>query len=200
MDAAQVDRTLIQDRLRLTVAERAELGVLEWERTRPFVRGHSPRVFDPARMLRTLMDHEVRFVVIHGFAAVLRGSPVITGNLNIQPTPPGAANFARLASAVQDLEVRTERGEPVAINPDSLKRYTLFFSTTAGDLLGDVFPAGARGLDLYERGSDEDIGGFAVRVASLEDLIRMLPTRGHSKGMIAREWLCAVRDEIEGRG
>jgi transcriptional regulator with XRE-family HTH domain len=34
-----VDRTLIRERLRLSVSDRADLAVREWERTRPFVRG-----------------------------------------------------------------------------------------------------------------------------------------------------------------
>lgn len=34
-----LDRSLIRERLRLSVAERARLAVREWERTRPFVRG-----------------------------------------------------------------------------------------------------------------------------------------------------------------
>jgi transcriptional regulator with XRE-family HTH domain len=33
-----VDRTLIRDRLRLSVTERAHLAILEWKRTRPFAR------------------------------------------------------------------------------------------------------------------------------------------------------------------
>jgi transcriptional regulator with XRE-family HTH domain len=34
-----IDRTLIQERLRLSVSDRADLAVREWERSRPFVRG-----------------------------------------------------------------------------------------------------------------------------------------------------------------
>lgn len=36
-----LDRTLIRERLRLSVAERARLAVREWEGTRPFVRGEA---------------------------------------------------------------------------------------------------------------------------------------------------------------
>jgi transcriptional regulator with XRE-family HTH domain len=34
-----LDRTLIRERLRLSIAQRARLAVREWENTRPFVRG-----------------------------------------------------------------------------------------------------------------------------------------------------------------
>jgi transcriptional regulator with XRE-family HTH domain len=36
-----VDRTLIRDRLRLSVTDRAHLAVLEWKRTRPFARSRT---------------------------------------------------------------------------------------------------------------------------------------------------------------
>jgi hypothetical protein len=36
--------------------------------------------FDPLRALRTLLERDVRFVMIGGFAGALRGSPVITGD------------------------------------------------------------------------------------------------------------------------
>ncbi len=36
---ADVDRTLIRERLRLTAGQRARLAVREWERSRPFRRG-----------------------------------------------------------------------------------------------------------------------------------------------------------------
>ncbi len=35
--------------------------------------------FDPIGMLLTLLDHHVRFVLIGGYAAALRGSPMLTG-------------------------------------------------------------------------------------------------------------------------
>jgi hypothetical protein len=37
-----------------------------------------------------------------------------------------------------------------------------------------------------------------VRVASIEDLIRMKRAAGRPKDLIALEWLAAVRDEIGG--
>ncbi len=39
--------------------------------------------FDPLRALRTLLERDVRFVLIGGYAGALRGSPVITGDLDI---------------------------------------------------------------------------------------------------------------------
>ena len=39
--------------------------------------------FDPLTALRTLAERGVRFVLIGGYAGALRGSPVITGDLDI---------------------------------------------------------------------------------------------------------------------
>ena len=39
--------------------------------------------FDPLTALRTLVERGVRFVLIGGYAGALRGSPVITGDLDI---------------------------------------------------------------------------------------------------------------------
>ena len=39
---------------------------------------------------------------------------------------------------------------------------------------------------------------MTVRVASIEDLIRMKRAAGRPKDLIAVEWLSALRDEVEG--
>jgi len=73
------------------------------------------------------------------------------------------------------------------------------FSTSAGalDILGT--PSGTNGFaDLNSNATDEEIDGLTLRVASLEDLIRMKRAAGRPKDLIALEWLSAVRDEIEG--
>ncbi|HEU4831478.1 MAG TPA: hypothetical protein VFU18_02100, partial [Actinomycetota bacterium] len=75
------------------------------------------------------------------------------------------------------------------------------FSTSAGalDILGT--PSGTKGYaDLDANATDEVVDGLTVRVASIEDLIRMKRAAGRPKDLIALEWLAAVRDEVEGGG
>ena len=43
----------------------------------------SEPLFDPLTALRTLLERGVRFVLIGGYAGALRGSPVITGDVDI---------------------------------------------------------------------------------------------------------------------
>jgi hypothetical protein len=158
--------------------------------------------FDPLAALRTLLDHEVRFVLIGGFAGALRGSPVITGDVDICYARDDA-NLARLAEALRSLDARL-RGAPPDV-PFLLDASTLragdhfTFSTSVGPLGILGTPAGTAGFaDLDARATDEVVDGMSVRVAAIEDLIRMKRAAGRPEDLIALEWLSAVRDEPAG--
>ena len=72
------------------------------------------------------------------------------------------------------------------------------FATDAGpmDCLGT--PAGTDGFaDLDASATDEDLDALVVRVASLDDLIRMKRAADRPQDRIAVEWLSALRDELE---
>lgn len=157
--------------------------------------------FDPLGVLGRLIDHRVRFVLIGGFAGALRGSPIITGDVDICYAR-DEENLQRLAAALQALGSRL-RGAPPDV-PFQLDAMTLragdqfTFTTTAGplDCLGT--PAGTEGFpDLDASATDEDLEGVVVRVASIDDLIRMKRAAGRPKDLIAVEWLSALRDELD---
>jgi hypothetical protein len=158
--------------------------------------------FDPLAGLRALVDHGVRFVLIGGYAAALRGSPMITGDVDICHAR-DPENLDRLAEALGSLGARL-RGAPADV-PFRLDGRTLAagdhftFATDAGplDCLGT--PAGTDGFaDLDAAAADEDLDGLVVRVASLDDLIRMKRAAGRPQDRIAVEWLSAIRDELDG--
>jgi hypothetical protein len=72
------------------------------------------------------------------------------------------------------------------------------FTTTAGSLDCLGTPAGTQGFaDLEASATDEDLGRLVVRVASLDDLIRMKRAAGRPKDLIEVEWLSALRDELD---
>jgi hypothetical protein len=162
----------------------------------------SEPAFDPLGGLRALVDEGVRFVVIGGYAAALRGSPMMTGDVDVCYAR-DRRNLERLASALRGLNARLRgapRGVRFELDARSLAAGDNFtFSTDAGpiDCLGT--PTGTEGFaDLDAAATDEDLGGLVVRVASLDDLIRMKRAAGRRQDRIAIEWLEAIRDELEG--
>ncbi len=134
-------------------------------------------------------------------AAAVRGSPLITGDVDVCYARDDE-NLARLAAALRELGA-TLRGAPpdvsFQLDAQTLKAGDHFtFSTRFGalDCLGT--PAGTGGFaDLDAAATDEELDGLVVRVASVDDLIRMKQAAGRPQDRIAIEWLAAVRDELE---
>jgi hypothetical protein len=158
--------------------------------------------YAPLDALGALVKHGVRFVVIGGFAAQLRGSPSITGDTDVCHARDNE-NLDRMTRALLELHA-TLRGAPKDV-PFLLDAKTLSmgdhftFDTDAGafDILGH--PSGIPGgYEELERAADEmDLGTFTVKVASIDDLIRMKRAAGRPKDLIEVEVLGALRDEID---
>jgi hypothetical protein len=160
--------------------------------------------FDPLSALRTLLDHDVRFVLIGGYAGALRGSPAITGDLDLCYARDDV-NLLRLAEALRALDARLRGAPPdvpFLLDAETLRAGDHFtFTTSAGalDCLGT--PSGTSGFDdLDTRATDEVIDEITIRVAALDDLIRMKRAAGRPKDLIQLEWLSALRDELDESG
>jgi predicted nucleotidyltransferase len=167
------------------------------------VTGPLPGGFDPARALRVLADHGVRFVVIGGLAANALGSPSVTQDLDIcHARDPD--NLEALAAALRELNARLrgvrDGGEvPFRLDAKGLRAGDSFtFQTDAGalDILGT--PGGTYGYaDLAETSTDIELAGLTVKVASLESLIRMKQAAARPKDRVELEILHALQEEIE---
>jgi hypothetical protein len=160
--------------------------------------------FEPLDALEILVKHRVRFVLIGGFAAQLHGSPMLTQDIDVCYAVEDV-NLERMAAALQDLRA-TLRGAPTdvlfVLDAKTLRMGDHFtFDTEAGalDVLGH--PSGAPGgyAELEPAADEFDLGAFTVKVASIDDLIRMKRAAGRPKDLAAVEELGALRDEIDER-
>jgi predicted nucleotidyltransferase len=151
---------------------------------------------DVARILRALTERGVDFVVIGGIAAVLHGSARNTFDLDVCFAT-DAANLEALGEVLVNLQARLRGVEDVPFVPDAgtLRRVeVLALTTDAGDLDVLARPAGAPGFDSLRRRADRfDVGGFAVLVASVDDLIAMKSAAGRPKDRETVAELEAIR-------
>jgi hypothetical protein len=160
------------------------------------------RQFDPIKILRRLLAHRVDFVLIGGLAAKAYGSPTLTVDIDICYAR-DRENLERLAACVGELG-SVLRGAPADLpfHPDgaTLERGDMFtLATDFGDLDLLAAPAGVSGYaELQANAHEAELdAGLLVRVASLDDLIRMKRAAGRPKDRVELEILGALRDEIE---
>jgi hypothetical protein len=147
----------------------------------------------------------VRYVVIGGLAGILHGSPLLTFDADICPdrTPD---NLARLAAVLRDLGARIRTsdspgGLPFACDAAFLAQVELLnLVTDFGDLDLSFQPSGTGGYgDLVGRAEAMEVGGFPVRVAALEDVIRSKEAAARPKDQRALPVLRQLLDETRRR-
>jgi len=133
---------------------------------------------DAEHLLRVLLSHGVKFVMIGGLAGVVHGSPFPTEDLDITPDR-SADNLVRLSHALDELGARirtegVEGGLPFSHDGDSLAAVGVWSLVTPhGDLDISFVPNGTSGYgDLSSDASDVAVFGLMVPVASLADIIR----------------------------
>ncbi len=129
-------------------------------------------------MLRALHDHEVRFVIIGGFASLFHGSAHLTFDLDITPER-SDENLTRLSAALDALDARVRASNlddalPFAHDAHSLGAVEVWnLRTPHGDLDINFTPAGTHGYDdLHRESIDATVLGIRVEMASLADVIR----------------------------
>jgi hypothetical protein len=144
--------------------------------------------YQPDALLEVLERHRVRYVVIGGFAAELRGSLYVTRDVDVTPQRT-RENLGRLASALTELVAKlrvTDLEYPLEIKLDDQtfdQGTTWTFVTKYGYLDIVLLPDGTRGYDDLKRGAtwEEITDVLAISVASLADVIRSKEAAGREK-------------------
>lgn len=162
----------------------------------------STGAFDPLRLLETLVDHDVEFIVIGQIAAVLQGHPETTVDLDILPKQ-AVVNAERLADALRDLNARhvghASDSEPIAASEGDFIgwREVRSFDTDAGRV--DVIPVAA-GIGTFDDNRDDaiatDLDGFVVLTAPVDAVIASKEAAGRPKDLRRLPSLREFRDRL----
>lgn len=159
---------------------------------------------DVERILQTLTECEVRFIVIGGFAIEL-WDVAVPPTVDIDITPEDSQeNLRRLAEALNHLDARFRVSgmEPIpmpgGLNEELLSQMSVLnLATKAGPLDVSMKPAGTEGYeDLARSAVQFQVGVVAVQVAALEDVARSKEAAGRAKDL---KTLPAIRDHLSRR-
>lgn len=150
--------------------------------------------FDPERLLRTLVEHEVEFCVIGATAAWLQGSPAVTVDLDVMPRR-DIDNADRLAEALNALGAQRPRVDaPAELDGgDFLGWEAQRFDTEAGPI--DIVPRAAA-IGGYEDVATLalSLGDLTVRAVTIDAVIASKEALGRPKDTAALPALYATRE------
>lgn len=147
-----------------------------------------PPRFDPVAVLRALVEGGVEFVLVGGLAAVLRGAPTVTYDIDVAPAQ-DAANLERLVAVLRAL------GAVRYTNPDA--RVEQFAAPIAYvDVLRELRAVGGFAA-LRERADRIAVEDVTLLVGSLDDVIAFKEAAGRTKDLAALPALRALQDELE---
>ena len=140
-------------------------------------------------VVRQIHDAGIRFVLVGGMALIAHGGNDVTQDVDISPAPEKENRDALAAF------LRTKHARPLGfppstsftVQPEHLEQGRLRFLNLKTDLGAiDVLPL-PDGVDsfegLWKRAVEIDLGGFVVRIASLEDLAAMKRASGRPKDL-----------------
>jgi hypothetical protein len=150
------------------------------------------------KLLKTLHEAEVEFVLIGGLAAVRYGTSYVTYDLDVC-VPLDSANFKRIATAIADLHPRFRQRKdlPFELSDELLAQLkNLYLTTDLGslDCLGEV--AGIGDYDSVLQNSNPVPFPFGTcNVLKLESLISAKELIGRPQDMLVVAQLRAIQEK-----
>jgi hypothetical protein len=155
---------------------------------------------DPEKLLRSLVDHRVEFCVIGAVAAWLQGNPTVTLDVDVMPRR-DLDNAERLAEALNALHARSP-GDRAPVELEGayfLGWRTQRFETDAGPI--DIVPHAAAIGGFEDVATVElNLGEFAVRAITIDEVIASKEELGRAKDAAALPALYATREALRRRG
>jgi len=160
-------------------------------------------MFDPVRICTILLEEEVEFIVLDGFAAVVRGSSLPTKDIDVIPSR-DRTNLDRLGRALTRMNAMIRiSGDPVPTKIDggflANMPNMLNLVTDFGEMDLTFSPAGSAGdFEGWKKGATLEVidDGLTVLVASLDDIIDSKRAANRPKDQMALPYLESLRDEI----
>jgi predicted nucleotidyltransferase len=148
-------------------------------------------------ILRTLHAHEVDFVVVGGMAAVIGGAPVVTRDVDVlrARSPQNIQNWL-VALAELDAIFRgdSRRLRPSASHLEGAGHLLLETRFGVLDILGTIEEATTYD-DVLPSTELVDLGGFSVRVLTLERLLEVKKKLSRPKDQLMALQIEATLDE-----
>lgn len=159
--------------------------------------------FRPAKILRTLAEHEVAYVLIGGLAVAAHGAPRGTFDVDIIPAPE-PENWERLAAALSELgpPELVQDSDFRSLDPtdpfDLARSKHIAIRTDAGriDVLNRLRAAGPYD-DLRAKAMLTEVVGVEVRVVDLDTLIRLKREAGRDQDLRDIAELTALDTDTE---
>lgn len=151
-------------------------------------------------LLKTLLTHNLDFLVIDGFAAVVHGSSHVTKDLDVTMVMT-QENIDRLRSALKDLHPRHRMNpshQPSFLDePKNISDLKNIYLETDAGILDVVSLDKSLGsfAELKSRALTVNLFGFDCSVLSLDDLIRIKQTMRRPKDIIVLEELKALKKQ-----
>ena len=139
------------------------------------------------KILQTLAEHEVDFIIVGGICAVLHGAPVSTFDLDIVHSR-APENIQHLISALNQMDACYRGRGKQRLVPDSYHLVSTghhLLMTTYGplDVLGTI--GSGHGYDgLYDHSEELIVGDLQIRLLDLASLIKVKEETARAKDQV----------------
>jgi hypothetical protein len=153
---------------------------------------------DLNRLLQLLLENQIDFVLVGGFAGVLHGSSLVTKDVDIcsMLTPEHIEKLRKVLAPLKPKHRMTPQRISFLEEPRTLESIkNLYLETSLGtlDIISSVTGVGDF-KRLLDRAIEVPLFGFRCKVISIEDLIAAKKTMGREKDRIAIRELNAIKD------